>query len=532
MHKKSLLFYTATCALFFSYFNGTYISNASGLNPQTRSAREDLIHLPHQDHHALEFVNTPTQATAILSADNQGFVDIARKQGTRQDNRDWDKQHNQEDIRHKTVSIESTLQGQKKELSNSFSNAFTQTWNTDTRTKMQLPQLSLHSSEEQKPSLIGSKIKAKRSLDQSPSNHSVSQQKAPSSQTKVQDNLPSKDDSTNQITTESTDSSDETLASKAEAPTPQIAHYLLMPHAMLATGFSDVNNQSALLDSLRITMFEPKNQKERGSFLSVHGDRITLSSFLQSAPKSYNANIDYHALQTSVTLMTLEEPNISTNFGLFGTYGKLAFAPKNKNNIPEKKMFNKWSLTAYGDIQHDSGIYASAFLFYGIFKDQSDMPLMENIKKNHDTKTLGASATVGQKLETGFEGIILEPQAQLVYQRLIFGLHSENKDFKVNMGHPHQWWLRLGGRVTRNTGNALSFYGKLNFIKTFEDSHSIEIDKPFQVTPMGTSIEGGLGIHSYLLPNIALHGDISYQYKLKESIVSGLHFSAGIRYRF
>ncbi|MBB6159910.1 hypothetical protein HNQ74_001352 [Bartonella doshiae] len=41
-----------------------------------------------------------------------------------------------------------------------------------------------------------------------------------------------------------------------------------------------------------------------------------------------------------------------------------------------------------------------------------------------------------------------------------------------------------------------------------------------------------MGINAHLTSNIALHGDVSYQYKLQKAGVSGISVSGGIRYHF
>ncbi|QEE12522.1 autotransporter outer membrane beta-barrel domain-containing protein [Bartonella krasnovii] len=373
-------------------------------------------------------------------------------------------------------------------------------------------------------------------------------------------------------------------AANRKTLTPQIENSFVMPIAMFAVGVSDANNQSILLDNMQITMFEPKEYQERSIFLSTYGNKNTFFSRILSRQESaqteqegvpteqesipaeqesvpaeqgsvpteqedvpteqesvpteqgrIHADIRYAALQAGATLIAREHQSISTNFGFFGTYGKLSFAPKNAESS-HKKMFDKWSLTAYGNIQHDSGIYASAFLSYGIFKENMRKEFIKDTPKVKNSKILGAAATVGQKLSTGFEGVILEPQAQLVYQRLILGVSSDNnsssndnsssdeENSKINIGNPDQWLLRIGGRLTQNKGHVLSFYGKLNLIKTFS--------KNFQLAAMGSLVEGGFGIQAHLSPNIELHSDLSYQHKFKKVGISGINISAGMRYHF
>ncbi len=96
--------------------------------------------------------------------------------------------------------------------------------------------------------------------------------------------------------------------------------------------------------------------------------------------------------------------------------------------------------------------------------------------------------------------------------------------------------VRIGGRLTKTVSaesdHPFSFYGKVNFLKTFSDDGKIQIGREFDLDPAGTTIEGGLGINAQLSHNIALHGDVSYQQKLQKTGITGASFSGGIRYQF
>ncbi|WP_375643336.1 MULTISPECIES: autotransporter outer membrane beta-barrel domain-containing protein [unclassified Bartonella] len=525
-------------------------------------------------------VSDAVQAAKILDADNQQRVNTARQQSVSQDNHNWFELQNKAEILHKAAQVDSALQGQNKELSNTLRKAVAvlETLNNDGITNVKKKgETTSPASEKNKQPLIDSSTRQRRASDKLPPAHVAAQHKDSSftrtdhgmRQPKINENSQSDIDPQTNTTssaskttlntsakahmnllpkvgntataaTESTskltddDKATETSTSlngtaKRTILKPQEESSLVMPIAMFAVGFSDVNNQNILLDNMQITMFEPKDHPERGVFLSSYGNKSTFSSKVQAEQDGVQADIRYAALQAGATLIALKDQNISSNFGLFGTYGKLSFTPKNKESF-QKNMFDKWSLTAYGNIQHDSGIYASAFLSYGIFKENHATALIKHTSKVKNSKTLGAAATVGQKLSTNLEGVILEPQAQLVYQRLMLGSLSDRSSFsdddnsKIDISKPHQWLLRIGGRLTQNKGHALSFYGKLNMIKTFS--------KNFQLAAMGSLIEGGFGIHTHLSQNIQLHSDLSYQHKFKKAGISAINISAGIRYHF
>ncbi len=323
---------------------------------------------------------------------------------------------------------------------------------------------------------------------------------------------------------------------KVRALLPQVANYLTISNTLFSAGFTDVNNQNTLLDNMRTTVFGAKDNKKNGIFFSSYGEKVTLSSNRDPLHYGYGADVNYTALQLGVILAALEGKDISTHFGLLGTYGKLAFTPK-KMQDSEKTTLDKWSLAAYSSIQHSNGIYLNTLLSYGTLKGNITTALVGNAAKLDGTEMLNISATIGQKLATNTKGLVFEPQAQFIYQNLMFDIFSDTNGLKVDMGNPHQWLIRFGGRLTKTImaveeNKAVSFYGKMNVIRTFGDGKTIKIADTFHVDPTGSSVEGGMGVNAYLSQNIVLNADISYRQKLQKAGVSGTNLSGGIRYRF
>ncbi|WP_375646860.1 autotransporter outer membrane beta-barrel domain-containing protein [Bartonella sp. AA56HLJMS] len=323
---------------------------------------------------------------------------------------------------------------------------------------------------------------------------------------------------------------------KIKALVPQMASYLVMHNAIFSSGLADINNQNTLLDNMHSTVFGLEGHKQKGIFLSTYGNKMTLSSSRSPLEYGYGANVHYAAIQTGMTLTTLENQNITANLGLLGTYGKLAFTPKDMEGS-DKSILDKWSFTAYGNLHHDNGLYVNAFFSYGILNGHITTALIGNTTELNNTDTLNISATVGQKLATGVEGVSFEPQAQLIYQHIAFGTLSDIDGFQVNIKTPHQWLVRIGGRLTKTIlpiekDRVLSFYGKLNVIKAFGEKRAIDVMESFHLDSMGSSLEGGLGINAQLSKNIALHADVNYQHKLQKAGFSGINFSGGMRYRF
>ncbi|MBX4335204.1 autotransporter outer membrane beta-barrel domain-containing protein [Bartonella raoultii] len=323
---------------------------------------------------------------------------------------------------------------------------------------------------------------------------------------------------------------------KIKALVPQMASYLVMPNVVFSAGLADIKNQNTLLSTLQSTVFGVQEKNKKGLFLAPYGEKMTLSSNRTPLEYGYGANIRYGALQAGAIFPAMEDQNITTNFGFWGSYGKLDFTPKDIDGAGKTKL-DKWSLSAYGNIQNNSGLYLNAFLSYGTLQGNITTELAGNTASLEHTQTWSASGTIGQKLATSVEGLIFEPQAQLIYQRILFGTLKDSDGFEVNMGNPHQWLVRVGGRLMQTTstieeGCAFSFYSKLNIIKAFENQKTIQAGDSFHLDTMGSSLEGGLGVNAQFMHNVALHADVNYQHKLQKSGISGMHFSAGLRYKF
>ncbi|UNF44947.1 autotransporter outer membrane beta-barrel domain-containing protein [Bartonella krasnovii] len=324
--------------------------------------------------------------------------------------------------------------------------------------------------------------------------------------------------------------------SKVEAPVAQMASYLVMPNALFYSGLTDMAEQNALLANIRTSLIDKGQEKQNGFFLHTYGSTGTFSS--ESAPRQYGysgADLRYAALQGGVNFATLEGHNTTTRFGLLGTYGQLSFTPKDMQDAG-KNTVDKWSLTAYGTIQYDNGFYLDTLLSYGFLKGEITNAVIGTTAKLKNAKMLNISTTVGKQFATGMQGVTFEPQAQVAYQHLAFDTILDADNFTIDMNNPHQWMIRVGGRLTKSitaeNNRPMSFYGKVNLIKTFGDDQALHIDKDYKLDAMGAAIEGGLGINAQLSTNLSLHGDVSYQQKLQKTGISGASFSGGIRYQF
>uniref|UniRef100_UPI001ABB9795 hypothetical protein n=1 Tax=Bartonella doshiae TaxID=33044 RepID=UPI001ABB9795 len=131
---------------------------------------------------------------------------------------------------------------------------------------------------------------------------------------------------------------------------PQVSSYLALPNALFYAGFIDMAKQSASLANARKTaMGIQDNDKIKGFFLSSYGSIATLSS----QQYAYNTNIRYAATQAGFTASAQDGQNTIIYWGLTGTYAQLSLSPKDIEDS-EKSTLDKWSVTAYSGIEHNS----------------------------------------------------------------------------------------------------------------------------------------------------------------------------------
>ncbi|GAA5100859.1 autotransporter outer membrane beta-barrel domain-containing protein [Bartonella acomydis] len=321
-----------------------------------------------------------------------------------------------------------------------------------------------------------------------------------------------------------------------KAVVPQVPTYLLLPNALFHVGLMDISNQNKQLETLRAAaggLLE--NSENLAIFVRGYGGNNRYVTDLSELEYGYGGNLGYHAIEAGGVLKEVESAYHSTSFGIMGTYGKISLQPQDVIES-KKSTFDKWSVTAYGSVQSDSGFYLDGLFSYGFLK--GDVLTLERGKTaTLKGNPLNVSLVGGKRFMTGYGGFVFDPQIQVVYQILQFGKTSDIDGFDIEMGKPDQWIMRVGGRLSRalsasQTGNIISFNGKLHFVHGFREKLFVHFGDKFQVGAFGSSLEAGMGFNAQLSSNFALHGDVTYQHKISKAGFSGAHFAGGLRYRF
>ncbi|WP_330167978.1 autotransporter outer membrane beta-barrel domain-containing protein [Bartonella grahamii] len=317
---------------------------------------------------------------------------------------------------------------------------------------------------------------------------------------------------------------------------PQVPTYLLLPNSLFHAGLIDISNQNKQLETVRTNlggMLEIR--RNPASFLRGYGGSYRYVSDLSALEYGYGGDLGYYALETGVLLQTVENVDSTISFGVMGAYGKLSLQPQGVAQS-QKSTFDKWIATVYGSMLHDAGFYVDGLLSYGLFKGDvltTARGKTATLKGN----PLSVSLMSGQKIATGYEGVVFDPQVQVVYQHLQFNETRDIDNFNIEMDKLDQLMVRMGGRLMKTLTASekdrdVSFYGKIHFAHDFGKERAVRFKDSFQLGAFGSSLEAGLGLNARLSQKVALHGDLVYQHKLSKSGFSGISFSGGLRYRF
>ncbi|WP_273723974.1 autotransporter outer membrane beta-barrel domain-containing protein [Bartonella sp. AU18XJBT] len=326
------------------------------------------------------------------------------------------------------------------------------------------------------------------------------------------------------------------LAEDVKAVVPQVPTYLSMPSALFQVGLMDMSNHNKQLETLRIAVGAlGENDKNPALFVRGYGGSYRYVSDLSELQYGYGANLNYNAIVASVLLNAIEDTDHILSFGVMGSYGKFSLQPQDVEES-KKSAFDKWSIAAYGSMQHNTGFYIDTFFSYGLFK--GDVLTQARGKTTTLKGTpLNASLIAGKSFMAGHKGVIFDPQIQVVYQSLQFDKASDIDGFDIEMGKLDQWVMRVGGALSKTLsaseeGSVVSFNGKVHLANSFGGKRRVQFGDEFQLGSFGSSLETGVGLNAQLSSNFALHGDVTYQHRLSKAGFSGMIFSGGLRYRF
>ncbi|MET3560914.1 outer membrane autotransporter protein, partial [Bartonella japonica] len=320
------------------------------------------------------------------------------------------------------------------------------------------------------------------------------------------------------------------------AVVPQLPTYMLLPNALFQAGLIDFIAQNKKFETMQsASQSALKSDENSALFLHGYSGNYHYVSNLSMFEYGYGAELDYNALEAGVLLKEIESLCSHTFLGVLGNYGNFSLHPQEVEQS-KKSTFDKWSVAAYGGLRHDTGLYMDGVFSYGLFKGDV-FTLARGKTATLKGKQLSAALTSGKAFAIGRKSLVLDPQVQFIYQNLQFDPVHDIDNIDVNLGKFDQWTMRVGGHLTKKLfameeRRVISLYGKLYLSHHFGEKQSVSFKHTFQLGDFGSSLETGFGFDARLSPQFALHGDVSYQRRLKKAGFSGARFSAGLRHLF
>ncbi|MFT4346284.1 hypothetical protein [Bartonella bacilliformis] len=312
---------------------------------------------------------------------------------------------------------------------------------------------------------------------------------------------------------------------------PQVPVYLVLPNAFFHADLMDINYQNKLLETIQIDAGDLSDKISVQGYDGSH--RYT--SNLTKNEYGYGADVGYQGVQGSALLKTIENKHSNMFFGVMGNFGHLSLQPKQVAKSL-KSTLDKWSLTAYGRVQHDNGFYANGTFSYG-FLAGDVLTAERGVAVNLRGQPLSASLTTGKTFVTNYKGLVFEPQIQLIYQSVAFNETVDVDCLNVQFDRPDQFTMRVGGRFgkaiqTLQRGHFVSFYGRVHFTSSYGGDQFVYIHDAFRLGAFGSAIEGGFGVNAQLTSAVMIYGDLVYKHKLDTFGFTGTSVSGGLRYRF
>ncbi|WP_323025507.1 autotransporter outer membrane beta-barrel domain-containing protein [Castellaniella sp.] len=314
---------------------------------------------------------------------------------------------------------------------------------------------------------------------------------------------------------------------------PQVPAYIVAPTALFDAGLQDVSNLHSRLGEIRRGAPAGGGADTGEFFLRAYGGRHDYSSNRGAADYGYDADFDYSAAQMGGNLFAFGNDAGIARFGIAGTIGSLSYRPKHVQGAGSGD-FDTWSVAAYATWLHAGGGYVDGIVSAGAFDGDVSTSLRGRTASLKGT-SLAASLEAGYPVRLGGD-FVLEPQAQLVYQRLMFDRQSDVDGFVVDLGGQDQWTGRLGARLSRDfaagRGGLVTAYAKADVLHGLSSGGRIFLGDAFQLGRYGTSLEGRLGIDAKTSDRLSFHASVAYRHEIGGNGVGGASINGGLRYAF
>lgn len=315
---------------------------------------------------------------------------------------------------------------------------------------------------------------------------------------------------------------------------PQIPSYLSLPTALFDAGLQD-------LDSLHRRLGEIRDEATRGSpedgevFIRSYGNAFRYDSNRSFAGYGFNSTQDYGAVQFGANAIVRHGLDGTLRAGLFGAVGELWLEPSAADGASSGR-FNTYTVAGALTWQSAQGWYVDGIVAGGAFYGNVNAAVRGRAA-NSAGNTISASIETGYPVALGWQGLALEPQLQLIGERLDFAPFIDSDGIAAHIGSQSQGVFRAGVRLLKPFATAdnglFTPFLKANLLQGIGGGGTVNIaGDPFSTGTYGTAVQVGGGVNGNLSRNLSAYGDVAWQNAVSTGGFRGWTFNAGVRYTF
>lgn len=263
------------------------------------------------------------------------------------------------------------------------------------------------------------------------------------------------------------------------------------------------------------------------------GANVSVANFDFDIAPAFDGH--YWGLQTGSDLIGIEHENGHVDrFGLFYTHAE-ASGDISGNVLGGLQLdagaldLNEDSIAAYWNHLSPNGWYVDVVAKYAWLNGSSESN--RGIGADLDGNSIAVSVEAGVPFVVA-DGWTIEPQAQLIWQRIDF---DDSSDPFSTISHEafDSVTARLGARLERRTGALLAHLGVNLWHGFLEDPSAVTFNTvPLLIESKGTWLEVNGGIAFAIGENLTASGDVSYSYDVQGSDQNTFGGQIGLKLRW
>lgn len=320
---------------------------------------------------------------------------------------------------------------------------------------------------------------------------------------------------------------------------PQVPAYVSAPAAMLAYG---ARQMASLHDRLGEFHQDSADGDAASEFYArVAGGNYTYKSNLGFEQFGYGFTQIDRSLQVGGTLLKAQGEQDVWRAGLFGSTGNSSIVPDAADGGSRLRM-NAASLGATVTYVRDNGLYVDGVVSRNYYDARVDTDARGTDMARIKAHGWSYSLESGYALLLG-PGLRLEPQAQVIYQRIGLNRFSDADDLDITPGSSSTWVGRIGANLgkTFTTASGLDWTAgvRLNYLRgsggtTQVDvtSRAWDVDSALNSGRFGDALQGGLTLTGHLAARAWIYIAGDYQTRLGDAGEKGWAANVGLRWQF